>query len=107
MALGRLLAWTGASVAVLLAVASVSFNLLAGDHGASVAEIALGLPALLGAAAFGLLIALRRPGNAVGWILLADAVILGFAVAAPAYARYALLESSPPLTGGRLAALWD
>ncbi|MFL5842219.1 MAG: sensor histidine kinase [Thermoleophilaceae bacterium] len=107
MALGRLLAWTGACVAVLLAVASVSFNLLAGDHGASVAEIALGLPALLGAAAFGLLIALRRPGNAVGWILLADAVILGFAVAAPAYARYALLESSPPLTGGRLAALWD
>ncbi|MBA2627894.1 MAG: hypothetical protein H0U85_07760, partial [Gemmatimonadales bacterium] len=57
--------------------------------------------------AVGLLIAVRRPGNRIGWLLLVNALILGAAFVASAYGEYALLERPGALPGARWAALWD
>jgi signal transduction histidine kinase len=53
----------------------------------------------------GLLLALKRPRNSIGWIMLG----IGQAIAAPfgSYARYALLARHGALPGGPLAAALD
>jgi signal transduction histidine kinase len=53
----------------------------------------------------GLLLALKRPRNSIGWIMLG----IGQAIAAPfgSYARYALLARHGTLPGGPLAAALD
>ena len=57
--------------------------------------------------AIGGLIVWRRQGNAVGWVLIADAALLGLAFAVEPYARYALVANAGSLPGGRWALLWD
>jgi signal transduction histidine kinase len=57
--------------------------------------------------AIGSLIVWRRQGNAVGWVLIADAALLGLAFAVEPYARYALVANAGSLPGGRWALLWD
>jgi len=54
---------------------------------------------LAGYALAGALIAARRPGNAIGWLLLAVAVTFGFTTLVDAYVRS---ETAP----GRVAAAW-
>jgi hypothetical protein len=56
--------------------------------------------------ALGLLIAVRRPGNPMGWILLANGAVFALAGVAEAYAQYAVLESPGALPGGAWAVLW-
>src|SRR5205823_2668927 len=51
--------------------------------------------------AIGSLIVWRRHGNAVGWVLIADAALLGLAFAVEPYARYALVTNVGSLPGGR------
>ena len=53
----------------------------------------------------GFLIALRRPENSIGWILLG--IGLMFSIPAGGYARYALLTRGGDLPGGGLAAAID
>ncbi len=64
-------------------------------------------PAILVPAAIGLLIALRRPANAIGWLLLANAVIVGLDFVVEPYARYAIVTQPGSLPGARWALLWD
>jgi two-component system NarL family sensor kinase len=64
-------------------------------------------PAVLVSAAVGALIALRRPGNSIGWVLLANALALGCAFVVDPYARYALVTDPGSLPAARWAVLWD
>lgn len=64
-------------------------------------------PVVLVPAFVGALIVWRRPANTIGWVLLADAVVLAVDFATEPYARYALLTSPGSLPGGRWALLWD
>jgi two-component system, NarL family, sensor kinase len=64
-------------------------------------------PAVLVSAAVGLLVALRRPRNLIGWVLLASALALGCAFLAEPYARYALVTDPGSLPAARWAVLWD
>jgi signal transduction histidine kinase len=66
--------------------------------------VLVGLP-LLAFPVVGLLIALRRPENSIGWILLA--IGLMFSAPAGGYARYALLIRGGDLPGARVAAAID
>ncbi|HZD16936.1 MAG TPA: GAF domain-containing sensor histidine kinase, partial [Actinomycetota bacterium] len=52
----------------------------------------------------GLLIALRKPGNRLGWLLLAGPLPLAVWFLAQEYAIYSLLASPGALPGGRIAA---
>jgi hypothetical protein len=57
--------------------------------------------------AVGSLIVWRCQGHTVGWVLIADAALLGLAFAVEPYARYALVTNSGSLPGGEWALLWD
>jgi two-component system, NarL family, sensor kinase len=60
------------------------------------------VPAIAGA-----LIALYRPGNLIGWLLLADAVTVAIGFVATPYAHYGLVTHPGALPGARWALLWD
>jgi len=55
-------------------------------------------------ATLGALIASRRPGNVIGWILLASGVFGGVNMFSGQYATVALAPDGPPLPAGALAA---
>jgi signal transduction histidine kinase len=55
----------------------------------------------------GLAVVLRRPGNVIGWLLLAEGAFVGLGVFADEYALYAVIAHPGSLPGGRWAALWS
>jgi hypothetical protein len=57
----------------------------------------------LGTPALGVLLALRRPENRIGWLFLLVGLILGIGQFAGAYAAHALLVDPGSLPGGNLA----
>lgn len=60
---------------------------------------------LMPSALVGYVIALRRPGHRVGWILLGHACLLGIVLAAPVYAYHDLVAGAGALPGSRAAAV--
>ena len=99
-------AWVLASLAVALAACAVVLNALAAEHGEAWWQSALGASAVLASGGVGLLVALRRR-NPIGWLLLANAVLLASIGAAQGYAAYALLQDPGALPGGEWAVLWE
>jgi two-component system NarL family sensor kinase len=65
------------------------------------------IPIAMTNAALGVLVCLRRPGNRVGWLLLANGIALASLSLATPYAYYALISHPGSLPAGRWAALWD
>ena len=93
-------------VSVLLALATIVLLVLSGDdtQGETVAfDFVLAL-ALLVYPTVGLLIASRRPENAIGWLFCAVGIPLGLSTCAYAYATYALVTAPGSLPGGAVAA---
>ena len=68
---------------------------------------ALASPVIALPAAVGVVIVLRRPGNAIGWVLLVDSVVVGVDLIAAPYAHYGLITNPGALAGARWAVLWD
>ncbi len=64
-------------------------------------------PAVLVPATAGCLIALYRPANLIGRLLLLEALIVSLAFLAAPYARYGLVTSPGSLPAARWALLWD
>jgi signal transduction histidine kinase len=54
----------------------------------------------------GLLVALRRPRNLVGWVLLVNGLLLALEGFAEGYANFDLVDDRGSLPASRLAALW-
>jgi hypothetical protein len=100
------LAWAAAAGIVLAAVAFYALNAGAGRYRIGWADDAPLTLAALAALAVGLLLALRRPANPIGWLLLTDAFVLILAGIAELYPGYARTQGgSHP--GVRLAAAWN
>jgi signal transduction histidine kinase len=101
------LAWGIAVVACLAIPAILFLNAGAGEYEEGwIANIA-GPVAILASVGVGLVVALRRPSNPIGWLLLGNGLVLGWSGGLPGdYAGYAL-EHPGTLPGGRLAAVWD
>lgn len=99
--------WVAAFVAAGLAVFASVLDALAGSHGKPWWFSLLAICLVFGSVAIGVLVAVRRPGHPIGALLLANAVILGAAGAADAYAHYAVLERPGALPGPRWVLLWD
>ncbi len=98
-ALGAVLGLCALAAALALAASSTS----GGDWGFSL----LVLPIAITSAALGLLVRLRRPGNVVGWLLLANGLALaGLALAWP-YAYYGGVSHPGSLPGVGWAAFWS
>ena len=101
----RVLAWAIAGVACAAIPAVVALNSWAGEYRDDGLSIALGAVAILASVSVGLMLAVKRPKNSIGWLLLANGLVLA-TNASYAYAGYAL-EHPGSLPGGRAAAIWD
>ena len=96
-----------AAAATALATFAVVLNARAGSHGDPWWQQVLALSAVGASVGVGVLIAVRRPGHLIGWLLLADGLIMAGAGVAQGYAQYAVLESPGALPGAAWAVLWD
>jgi signal transduction histidine kinase len=99
--------WVLAAAAVGFGVLGLVLDALAGSHGSPVWQWVLGVAVVLASTGVGLLVAVRRPGHPIGWLLLANAFLLATFGVAEAYAAYALQEQPGALPGPEWAVLWD
>jgi hypothetical protein len=102
------LAWGTAVPSAGLAVAAVA---LAAANGESPAELvfnhhAIGIVTAIGMALLGALIASRRPGNPIGWLMVAAALFLGVFSFTQQYAPMAAREGLPGLGLASWLATW-
>jgi hypothetical protein len=102
------LAWTMGTVPVGLAAGAV---VLAGRNGESLPELvfnhhAIGIVTAAGLAVLGALIAARRPGNPLGWLMGSAALFLGVFSFTQQYAPLAAAESLPGLDLASWLAAW-
>jgi signal transduction histidine kinase len=82
-------------------------NAGAGEYSEEWVSNAAGPVAVLTSVGVGLVVALKRPSNPIGWLLLGNGLVLALSGGLPVpYAGYAL-EHPGTLPGGRLAAVWD
>ena len=99
--------WVLAAGAVGLVAFAFVLNALAGSQGDPWWQHVAGGAVVLACTAIGLLIAVRRRGHPIGWLLLLDGVLLASFGFAEPYAQYALLEDPGALPGPEWAVLWD
>jgi signal transduction histidine kinase len=101
----RVLAWGVAALVVALGAAAVIFDALSGDHAAPWWRDLVAGAAILAPTAVGLAIAVKRPGNRIAWLLLADGAVLALAGATDGYTKHAILAGHGD-PGARWAVLW-
>ena len=106
MRLARILPWLAGAVVLALGVFGIVVNALAGDDGQSWLASAVFGVGILTSLGVGLLVSVRLPKQPLGWLLLANAVVISIAGLADSYGRYAALAHPGALPGGDWAALW-
>ncbi len=89
-----------ASIPIVIALDAGS-----GSYGTEVSTIVLGVVAAVASLIVGLVLALKRSRNPIGWLLLGNAAVIVIAGLAQAYAGYRLNHGEDH-TGVRLAAAW-
>ena len=99
--------WVVAALAVALGALATVLSALAGPHGSPWWENAAFCLVVLASVVVGLLVAVRQPGNPIGWLVLANGPVVALFGVAEAYAQYAVLEDPGALPGGRWAVLAD
>ena len=99
-------AWLLAATAAAAIPVILFLDVGAAEYGEGWFVNLVGTVAILASTGVGLLLALRRHTNPIGWLLLANSIVLALAGLAPVYAGYAL-EHPGSLPGGRAAAVWD
>ena len=104
--------WVLAGTTALLYVVGSAVDLLAerasGWYAGGLAELLLFAPIVLSSFAVGWLLVLRRAGGAIGWLLLANWLVLVSFGFASTYAGYSYSPiSHADLPGARLSAVWD
>jgi hypothetical protein len=98
--------WVLATAAVGFGVLASVLNVLAGSHGEPVWQWVLAAVVTVASCGVGLLVAVRRPGHPIGWLLIANSFLLATFGVAEAYAAYALQEQPGALPGPEWAVLW-
>ena len=102
------LAGTTALLYVVGSVVDFAAERASGWYASGLAELLLFAPVLLSSFAVGWLLVLRRAGGAIGWLLLANWLVLLTFGFASTYAGYSYSPTShADLPGARFAAVWD
>ena len=100
--------WIALSLTVGGAAFAVVLNALAGGHGEdTLTVVAPWLAAMVASSGVGLVLATRRMENPIGWLLLANGLVLTLMMLANSYADYAVLEHPGALPGADWAVLWS
>lgn len=105
--LHALLPWGIAALAICLVAFAVVLDVLANKHAEPWWQAALGVSAVLISVTIGLLITVRRDGHPIGWLLLANGLIIAASGMTEAYAIYAIQDDPGRLPGPEWAVLWD
>jgi signal transduction histidine kinase len=103
----RIAPWVAASATVAGFALSLTFNSLAGTHGAEPLTTVPWVAAAAATTGVGLMLATRRAGNPIGWLLLANALVLALMAVTSTYAVYAVLERHETPAAAQWAVLWD
>ena len=103
----RIAPWGAVCLTVAGLGLAVTLSALASGHSDGALTVAGWLAATLGASAVGLLLATRRRDNPIGWLLLANGLVLAAFAVATTYADYALLAEPGALPGGEWAVLFN
>jgi signal transduction histidine kinase len=106
MRLLRIAPWLAAGATVAGVAFSVWLNIQAGDHGEDTWAGAAWAAAGLASSGVGLVLALRRADNPIGWLLLANGIVLTLHQVATPYADYTVLEDPDALPGAEWAVLF-
>jgi signal transduction histidine kinase len=107
MRVRRIAPWVVASLTAAGVVFAIVLNALAGSHGEETwTGVAWTTPALASSGA-GLVLAIRRPMNPIGWLLLANGLVLVAHLVATPYADYTVLEDPGALPGAEWAVLFN
>ena len=102
----RMAPWLAAGATLAGVAFAFWLNLLAGDHGEDTWTGMAWAAAALSSSGVGLVLALRRTGNPIGWLLLANGLVLTLHQVATPYADYTVLENPSALPGGEWAVLF-
>ena len=106
MRLRRTAPWAAASLTVAGVVFAFVLNALAGNHGAETWTGVAWATAALASSGAGLVLAIRRSANPIGWLLLANGLVLVAHQVATPYADYTVLEHPGALPGAEWAVLF-
>jgi signal transduction histidine kinase len=98
-------AWVAAGLVVAGVAFGMVLNDLAGSHGEDIWTGVAWASAGLASSGVGLVLAIRRAGNPIGWLLLANGLVLAVHQAATPYADYAVLEDRDALPLAEWAVL--
>ena len=101
----RIAPWLGAGLTVAGVAFAVLLNVLAGAHGEDAWTGLAWAAAALASSGVGLVLALRCERNPIGWLLLANGLVLTMHQVATPYADYAALENPGALPGAEWAVL--
>jgi hypothetical protein len=101
----RIAPWVAAGLVVAGVAFSVLLNDLAGSHGEDTWTGVAWAAAALASSGVGLVLAIRRGGNPIGWLLLANGLALAVHQVATPYADYAVLEDRDALPVAEWAVL--
>ena len=97
--------WVAAGVTVAGVASRRCSTRLAGGHGEQTWAGVAWAAAALASSGVGLVLAVRRTGNPIGWLLLANGLVLTAHQVATPYADYTVLEDPGALPGGEWAVL--
>jgi signal transduction histidine kinase len=104
----RIAAWGAASLTVAIVAGAVWLDAVASQQSDPGWTVVAFVPAVLASTAVGLLLAIRRPENPIGALLLANGLVLALVGGlADEYATYAVLGRETVRTGGAWAVLLD
>ena len=98
--------WILAAAAVGLVALACVLSALAAPHGDAWWQFVLAAAAVVASGGVGLLVAVRRPGHPIGWLLLTNALLLATIGVAEGYSAYAVAERPGALPGPEWAVLW-
>ena len=103
----RIAPWVAVSLTVAGLAFAVTLEALASNLGDDALTIAGWCTATLASSAVGLLLATRCGDNPIGWLLLANGLVLAASAVAITYAEYAVLAEPGALPGGEWAVLYS
>jgi signal transduction histidine kinase len=100
----RIAPWAATFLTLGAAACAAMLYSLSSVHTDGVSSQVAWIAAMLATSGVGLVLATRRGDNVIGWLLLANGLVLGANGLATTYAQYAVLDH-PGAPGGRWAAL--
>ena len=103
----RLIPWIAAGATAVALAAAIWLLASAGDEHRSALEGVLAGVVTFSSTGVGFVLATRRPGNSIGWILLANGLFFALGGVVAGYAEYAILGGHDSLPGADWAVAFD